>query len=325
MRLVDLISQETGADLEHIMLLRHSDKIIHDLTKCGAIDHDALIEELTFVQRTNDVYDFWWKGKPKIDVVAVVVHDRLYGVFRVLGVEAKGTMYSLSSTAFKEYNNRPERQNRRNEPSRRFRMERIGTKADNGLISGWEGSRTRTPTSRNGGAFFREIEVSVPDIPSVYADDQGVSEAEIARAARDNRLRFRNIPTSSREAVTRQRIGQNIVRAETLKNYNTCCAVCDVSDAGLLRASHIVGWAECEESRGDLRNVICLCGFHDVLFENGYWSLDDQLGIIIRSGIQSHAIRRLLAAGCAFRQSAQFPPRLDFIRRHRAKHGLGGG
>lgn len=149
-----------------------------------------------------------------------------------------------------------------------------------------------------------------------------LTDAEIEAALWDGRLRFGSVATSSQEAVSRQRRGQDLLRKLTLQNYETCCALCDVSDERLLRASHIVGWAEREETRGNLGNVICLCSFHDALFENGYWSLDDRLGIIIRSDIDSDTIRELLPAGCSFRKPSAHSPGLDFIRFHRMKHGL---
>ncbi len=157
----------------------------------------------------------------------------------------------------------------------------------------------------------------------IYAEDRDYTKTQLDNAVRNNSLRFRNVQTSNRKAAVRQRVGQDAVRRGTLENYAGFCAICDVSDERLLRASHIKGWAECEESSGDLGNVMCLCVFHDALFENGYWSLNDQFGIVVRSDdIECHTIRDLLPDGCSFRKPSWYQPALDFIRHHRTKHGL---
>ncbi len=156
----------------------------------------------------------------------------------------------------------------------------------------------------------------------IVVEAQDLTDEEIDAALSDERLRFGDVETSTSEAVVRQRNGQDILRKRTLHNYGQRCAVCDVSDTNLLKTSHIIGWAERDETRGVLRNVICLCSFHDALFEYGYWSLDDQMAMIIQSKIDSHAIRQLLHAGCSFRKPSGHSPGLEFLRHHRVKHGL---
>jgi hypothetical protein len=316
MRLVDLVTRDTGAGYDQIMLLRHSNRDIEKLISLG-----GSVEEHTAIHRKNSDYDYWADGKPRIDVVAVVVGHRLFGVYRVVGVKKEGaTPSALGSDSYRRFRRELKK---KEEPARLFEIDRISSAADDKAVTGWTAPiRATLRYHPDRTTLFWKIAVAVGDRAPIYAEDREYTKAELDNAVCNNGLRFRNVQTSNREAVARQRVGQDVVRTWTLRNYSKCCAVCDVADERLLRASHIKGWAECEESRGDLCNVICLCSFHDALFENGYWSLDDRLRIVIRSDIDSDTIRGLLSARCSFRKSSQYPPALNFIRHHRTKHGL---
>src|SRR5438876_223394 len=85
----------------------------------------------------------------------------------------------------------------------------------------------------------------------------------------------------------------------------------------------IVPWADAPDHRGRLDNVICLCRFHDVLFEEGYWSLADDLSVIKRPRTLGRPIRLLLDHMDAFRRPSSFAPALEFIGYHRQRFGFG--
>ena len=114
----------------------------------------------------------------------------------------------------------------------------------------------------------------------INVETEELPDEAIDVALRANRLKIGIVPTDTQQALFRQRKGQARLRFLTLINYGSCCAVCDIADSGMLIASHIVGWAQAAEHRGDLSNVICLCRIHDALFEAGYWSLDDSFGVL---------------------------------------------
>jgi hypothetical protein len=92
----------------------------------------------------------------------------------------------------------------------------------------------------------------------------------------------------------------------------------------LLVASHIVGWAEAPEHRGDLSNVICLCRIHDALFEAGYWSLGNDLELLKRKTVTSRTLRQILDGMTSFRLPLDFPPAGRFLSCHRQKAGFPG-
>ena len=158
----------------------------------------------------------------------------------------------------------------------------------------------------------------------VYVELAELPQSQLDATIRRGLLRLGQVETSLEVALTRRRIGQDRIRALTLASYSGRCALCDVADAQLLVASHIVAWAEDSDARGRLTNVICLCRFHDALFEAGYWSLSDSLTVLQRQTISSVIIRALLPTYTTFRRPIEAAPASEYLQRHRAKHGFGG-
>ncbi len=176
-----------------------------------------------------------------------------------------------------------------------------------------------------------------PDVPSsqtelteqtnpnriiIDVERQDLHDEAIDLAIREDRLRIGVVPTDSEVALARQRRGQERLRRLTLLNYDAMCALCDISDPSLLIASHIVGWAKAPEARGMLSNVICLCRFHDVLFEQGYWSLADDCTVLRKPRQRSRTIALLLDSSLQFRRPHEHPPAPGFLHQHRLRCGL---
>jgi putative restriction endonuclease len=70
-----------------------------------------------------------------------------------------------------------------------------------------------------------------------------LTDPEIDAAIRERLLRLGRVETGTAVAEARRRCGQARLRVLVLQNYQSRCAVCDVSDPHLLVASHIVPWA----------------------------------------------------------------------------------
>ncbi len=139
-------------------------------------------------------------------------------------------------------------------------------------------------------------------------------------AVKPSPLRVDSVPTDSELAFVRQRRGQDRIRRLTLLNYNSACALCDIADPRMLVASHIIPWAVASQHRGALANVICLCCFHDVLFERGFWSLTDDLSVL-RLQTTSKTVEGLLAAPLMFKAPRDHAPEPTFLRHHRSRFG----
>jgi hypothetical protein len=205
MRLVDLVSQETGAAASEIMLLRHSTTILDKLLASG-----GSVEEYTHTQPTGSRYDFLADGKPPCHIVVVIVHDRVYGVYRVLGVEAEGTTYSLASDAHRRFDIE---RGFRDWPARRFRMERIPSVADNSLITGWERA-PRSPTARSGGKTFGEVDVNLSDAVRLTEEIVGTGQLYEGSQSRVIVNAYERNP---------------IARSRCVAHYGPMCVVCGLN------------------------------------------------------------------------------------------------
>lgn len=176
MSLAASVADEFGIATDRVLLLRHSNQRVKELLAAG-----SSVEEYTFTQPTGSIYDYTDPARTPIEVVVVIVEDRVYGAYRVLGVEEEGTTYSLTSPAHQrvdEARRKPPR------PAKRFAMESLST-AHAGLpISGWEGGRSRTAVQRADGGFFHEITVqtALTPIDSGRLREQFFAEVDAAMA-----------------------------------------------------------------------------------------------------------------------------------------------
>lgn len=165
-------------------------------------------------------------------------------------------------------------------------------------------------------------EETVNPKPAVNIETFEGNAKDVDSLIQEERLRIGCIDTADNLSLSRRRQGQERLRELTLLNYSSKCAFCDVNEPSLLVASHIVGWAEDQETRGLLSNIICLCRFHDVLFEKGYVSLADDLTVLKTSDQTSRTIAILLDSTIRFRKPWGHPPRSEFLRHHRQHCGF---
>jgi hypothetical protein len=125
------------------------------------------------------------------------------------------------------------------------------------------------------------------------------------------------------ERLTVVRIGQDIFRDALLEYWNGRCPMTGITDRSLLRASHIVPWAECEsdELRLDVHNGLLLSALWDCAFDSGLISFSDA-GLVLRSDRLSDAAA--LALGI------DLPPTIigltdlhrHNLKRHRTRYGF---
>jgi putative restriction endonuclease len=103
------------------------------------------------------------------------------------------------------------------------------------------------------------------------------------------------------------------------------CPLTGISDPPLLRASHIVPWAECDDDaqRLDVHNGLLLSALWDAAFDTGLVSFADNGALLIADALS-------VAARAAFGVSGESPEALvltpahrQHMRRHRVRHGLG--
>lgn len=72
-----------------------------------------------------------------------------------------------------------------------------------------------------------------------------------------------------RVAMVKQRVNQSAFRTMIMYNYENTCAITGINIPQLLVASHIIPWAEREETRLIPENGICLSSLYDKAFDQG--------------------------------------------------------
>jgi hypothetical protein len=129
--------------------------------------------------------------------------------------------------------------------------------------------------------------------------------------------------TTEVERLVVQRIGQDIFRAALMDYWEARCPITGITDPALLRASHIVPWAECDDAqRLDVHNGLLLSALWDAAFDAGLLSLADDGAVLVNPGLSGVA-RIALDLNEAL-------PRLPNLRHahhanlavHRARHGF---
>jgi predicted restriction endonuclease len=83
--------------------------------------------------------------------------------------------------------------------------------------------------------------------------------------------------------IRRERIGQDVFRAALMDYWGGACAVTGVTHARLLRASHVIPWAECKSDaeRLNVHNGLLLAAHLDAAFDAGLISFQDNGQILI--------------------------------------------
>ena len=81
---------------------------------------------------------------------------------------------------------------------------------------------------------------------------------------------------TTREATVRLRVGQDAFRRALDSYWNERCPLTGITDRALLRASHIVPWAQCanDAERLDVHNGLLLAAHWDAAFDAGLVTFD---------------------------------------------------
>src|SRR5262249_16488993 len=91
-----------------------------------------------------------------------------------------------------------------------------------------------------------------------------------------------------------------------------------------VQAAHI--YPKAKKGSDDLRNGICLCRLHHWAFDVGWFSLLDDLSLILRPSLPTSddfsSIRQLPATALRAPSDHRFRPHRLFLREHRRLHGF---
>lgn len=109
----------------------------------------------------------------------------------------------------------------------------------------------------------------------VYALSVSLPDAPL----REFEQRTANLPrVTEAERLVVQRIGQDIFRERLMDYWQGRCPLTGISDPALLRASHIIPWADCESDaeRLDVHNGFLLSALWDAAFDRALVTFDDR-------------------------------------------------
>ncbi len=112
-----------------------------------------------------------------------------------------------------------------------------------------------------------------PALDRVYALAVSLPDAPL----REFEIRVADLPrTTEAERLVVQRIGQDIFRARLMDYWHGRCPLTGITDPPLLRASHIIPWAECESDaeRLNVHNGLLLSALWDAAFDRALVTFD---------------------------------------------------
>jgi HNH endonuclease len=151
-----------------------------------------------------------------------------------------------------------------------------------------------------------KLAVSLPDAPLTQFR---AKTAQLPQATEVDRL-----------AV--QRIGQDIFREALMDYWGGRCPLTGITEPALLRASHIVPWAECGDAqRLDVHNGLLLSALWDAAFDKGLVSFADDGCPILNAGL-TEAARNALGTDRAAPIPNLRPQHRTNLTLHRARHRL---
>ncbi len=127
--------------------------------------------------------------------------------------------------------------------------------------------------------------------------------------------------TTEAERLVVMRVGQEIFRKALMDYWNGTCPLTGITDPALLRASHIVPWAECETDslRLDVYNGFLLSSLWDDAFDAGLITFSGEGKPIASPALSASAFRALRLDEAPVLIGITNAHDL-MLMRHRAKH-----
>jgi hypothetical protein len=172
------------------------------------------------------------------------------------------------------------------------------------------GTLLLSPTPGPGLATFEIANVAElhAALDRVYKLAMSLPEAPLDRF----RAETANLPrTTEAERMVIQRIGQDVFRDALIVYWGGRCPLTGITEPALLRASHIVPWADCTDlQRLDVHNGLLLSALWDAAFDRGLISFADD-GVILASSRLSENAQLVLGLRSA-------PPLAGLRDEHRA-------
>jgi putative restriction endonuclease len=134
-------------------------------------------------------------------------------------------------------------------------------------------------------------------------------------------LRFHGETSVQQLVITRR--GQHYFRRVVLAAYKNHCAITKISASALLRASHIIPWNFREDLRLEPSNGICLNSLHDLSFDRGLMTFDEEFKLVISNRLKDAMPRDVyrnffeIYEGRVLDMPERFRPKAEYLEYHR--------
>lgn len=119
------------------------------------------------------------------------------------------------------------------------------------------------------------------------------------------------------------RVGQTYYRKMIISIYDGKCCLTGLNVSKLLRASHIVRWADDKENRMNPENGLCLSGTYDLAFDQHLISFDEDYRLIVGHEIREHFTTAVTRdyfkkfIGKQIKMPSKFLPSQELLQLHR--------
>ncbi len=187
-------------------------------------------------------------------------------------------------------------------------------------------TQTSYPRNRFCTAAIRRLGEFINQVCVAEATDIMQKEHNGLKLSRDLIRKFQiNDAGSDIEIRAKRRVGQDIFRAMLLKIYDSKCCLTGLEIPEVLRASHIIPWAERENTRLNPENGLCLSATYDAAFDKYLISFDEDyrliLSPVLKGEYTSTAFRKyfLNFEGKAIHLPPIYKPSQEYLATHREK------
>jgi len=139
-----------------------------------------------------------------------------------------------------------------------------------------------------------------------------------------------DVPPPQGEDVLREvksRLNQRFFRFMIMRDYSSCCCLTGLEVPEVLRASHIIPWAEDERNRMNPANGLCLSATYDAAFDRHLVSFDENYRFILSRSLKEHytdqafKLHFLAFEGTTLALPKRFKPEQAFLEKHRNAMG----
>lgn len=167
-------------------------------------------------------------------------------------------------------------------------------------------------------SIFGSLNSAINTLSNISVND-GIDDENLINQIESNKIPL-DVKIKIIKTLAKKRQGQNKFREIVLLNYAKKCAVCKIDFVDILEASHII--PVFKRVSGNIENGICLCSLHHIMFDKGYFSIDDNYKIILSENVKTNETLKLITPDGQFITNYKIPPSKKFLAFHRTRFGF---